>query len=178
MPGSNTVFVTVGTTEFNALIKVIDSAAFLRVIKQRGYNKLVIQKGKGTYWPEYLLGKKLGSTQSGRKDEINIECFDFAPTLGAIMKSSDLIISHAGSGSIFESLTLNRPLIVVPNPILMDNHQVELGEQLEEMGHLVCTLLERLIQTVEDFEPSKLVPYQASDVKKMTKAIDSYFGIN
>lgn len=42
-----------------------------------------------------------------------------------------------GSGSIFETLTAQKPLIVVPNPLLMDNHQVELGEQLTEMGHLV-----------------------------------------
>lgn len=43
----------------------------------------------------------------------------------------------AGSGSIFETLTAQRPLIVVPNPLLMDNHQVELGDQLQSMGHLV-----------------------------------------
>lgn len=33
----------------------------------------------------------------------------------------------AGSGSIFESLRLGRPLVVVPNPLLMDNHQVGWG---------------------------------------------------
>ena len=44
-----------------------------------------------------------------------------------------------GSGSIFETLTAQKPLIVVPNPLLMDNHQVELGEQLTELGHLVST---------------------------------------
>ena len=43
----------------------------------------------------------------------------------------------AGSGSIFEALTVGKPLVVVPNPRLMDNHQVELGDQLAAMGHLV-----------------------------------------
>ena len=32
---------------------------------------------------------------------------------------------------------MGKPLIVVPNPLLMDNHQVELGEQLAQLGHLV-----------------------------------------
>lgn len=43
----------------------------------------------------------------------------------------------AGSGSIFETLTVGKPLIVVPNPKLMDNHQAELGDQLARMQHLV-----------------------------------------
>ena len=43
----------------------------------------------------------------------------------------------AGSGSIFESLSAGKPLIVVPNPLLMDNHQAELGEHLAAMQHLV-----------------------------------------
>ena len=36
----------------------------------------------------------------------------------------------AGSGSIFETLRLCRPLVVVPNPALMDNHQVELATKV------------------------------------------------
>lgn len=43
-------------------------------------------------------------------------------------------MSHAGSGSVFEALSLGRPLVVVPNPILMDNHQAELAEHLEREG--------------------------------------------
>ena len=39
------------------------------------------------------------------------------------MKKSDLIISHAGSGTILEVLDLCIPLIVVINGDLMDNHQ-------------------------------------------------------
>ena len=35
-----------------------------------------------------------------------------------------LIISHAGSGSLFEALALGRPLLAVPNGLLMHNHQV------------------------------------------------------
>jgi UDP-N-acetylglucosamine transferase subunit ALG13 len=43
----------------------------------------------------------------------------------------------AGSGSIFETLHAGKPLIVVPNPLLMDNHQAELGDHLEAMQAVV-----------------------------------------
>ena len=36
---------------------------------------------------------------------------------------ADLIVSHAGSGSVFEAMALRKPVIAVPNAILMHNHQ-------------------------------------------------------
>ncbi len=46
------------------------------------------------------------------------------------MQSADLVISHAGSGSLFEGLALRKAIIAVPNPILMHNHQAELAGRL------------------------------------------------
>jgi beta-1,4-N-acetylglucosaminyltransferase len=45
--------------------------------------------------------------------------------------------NNKGSGSIFEALTQRKALIVVPNPLLMDNHQAELGQHLAAQGVLV-----------------------------------------
>jgi UDP-N-acetylglucosamine transferase subunit ALG13 len=47
----------------------------------------------------------------------------------------------AGSGSIFEGLSAERPMIVVPNARLMHNHQVELAEQLAAMQHLASHVM-------------------------------------
>jgi beta-1,4-N-acetylglucosaminyltransferase len=69
----------------------------------------------------------------------------YLPSLAEVIASAALVISHAGAGSIFESLTFSVPLIVVPNALLMDNHQVELAQLLEARRHAVgpvslCTL--------------------------------------
>ena len=55
---------------------------------------------------------------------LSIEFVQYVPSLQAHMEAADLIISHAGSGSLFEALSLNKPIIAVPNAILMANHQV------------------------------------------------------
>lgn len=46
------------------------------------------------------------------------------------MEDAELVISHAGSGSLFEGLALRKAIVAVPNPILMHNHQAELAGKL------------------------------------------------
>ena len=80
------------------------------------------QVGNGNYKPCRLLppGQSRGCHQSG----LNVEWTDYLPSMAHLMASAALIISHAGSGSVFEALRLRVPLIAVPNAILMANHQV------------------------------------------------------
>ncbi|KAI9823198.1 MAG: N-acetylglucosaminyldiphosphodolichol N-acetylglucosaminyltransferase catalytic subunit alg13 [Thelocarpon impressellum] len=56
--------------------------------------------------------------------------------------SEGVILSHAGSGSILDGLRLGVPLIVVPNPRLLNDHQVELAEELAAQGYVVHGKLE------------------------------------
>lgn len=53
-----------------------------------------------------------------------------------------LVTSDTGSGSILDALRISVPLIVVPNPNLLDNHQVELAEELASQGYVVHGHLE------------------------------------
>ena len=39
-------------------------------------------------------------------------------------------------------MRLDLPIIVVPNPALLDNHQVELAEELEKQGYVTYGRLE------------------------------------
>jgi len=42
-----------------------------------------------------------------------------------------------GAGTILDGLRLSVPLVVVPNPSLLDNHQDELAEELARQGYVV-----------------------------------------
>jgi len=42
-----------------------------------------------------------------------------------------------GTGTILDAMRLNCPLVVVPNPELMDNHQEELAETMASFEYLV-----------------------------------------
>ena len=45
------VFVTVGTTEFDALIRRISSPSILAQLRSRGYRRVVLQIGRGAFEP-------------------------------------------------------------------------------------------------------------------------------
>ena len=45
------VFVTVGTTCFDALVKAVDSEEVKEALLHKGYTDLLIQMGRGTYMP-------------------------------------------------------------------------------------------------------------------------------
>lgn len=132
--------------------RAIDDLEFAQAALKKGYKRLVVQRGNGEYQPHNLQGPVAANG-------LNVEFFDYAPSLRSYMEGASLIISHAGSGSIFESLSLSKPLIVVPNPLLMDNHQQELGQHLASLGHLYCSSPKDLIETLSSLETSRLVPY-------------------
>lgn len=74
-----------------------------------------------------------------------IKCFEFIENekLQQYIKDAELIICHAGVGTIFECLHQNKKVIAVPRlqefKEHVDNHQLEICEALEKEGYiLVC----------------------------------------
>lgn len=100
-----------------------------------------LQIGRGEYFPTKLVGF------SG----LEVQYYRFKPSIQEDMKEADLIISHAGAGSIMEALRLKRPLIVVINESLMDNHQLELAQAMDERGYL------KFCRTSQIFEVSSFL---------------------
>lgn len=49
------VFVTVGTTSFDALVKAVDSNNVKQALFAKGYTHLLIQMGRGSYLPTKVL---------------------------------------------------------------------------------------------------------------------------
>ena len=55
---------------------------------------------------------------------------------------------RTGSGSILDALRIAVPIIVVPNPELLDNHQEELAEELAIQGYVIHGHLKYGLQVV------------------------------
>jgi len=106
------------------------------------------------------------------------EVYRFKPTLAADFESSSLVVSHAGAGSVFEALRAKKPLLVVVNPILADNHQTELADALscvEGTGHgphLTWCMADQVSKVLSTFDFKTLKPLPRSDLTKFTSTLD------
>ncbi|CAL0312174.1 unnamed protein product [Lupinus luteus] len=161
------VFVTVGTTRFDALVRSVDSEIVKQELFAKGYTHLLIQLGRGSYLP---------SKCEGDDGSLGVDYFTFSSTIAENLRSASLVISHAGSGSIFETLKVGKPLIVVVNEDLMDNHQSELAEELAERKHLYYASPQTLHQTISDMNLESLIRYSPGDATPVAKHIDRFLG--
>ncbi|CAH1790731.1 unnamed protein product [Owenia fusiformis] len=164
MPG-NYVFVTVGTTSFDDLIKSVCQPKTCQILNKGGYGKLLLQVGRGDYEP-----------QADMISGLNIEHYRYKDSIADDIKHASLVISHAGAGSVFEALGAERPLIVVINEKLMGNHQVELAAQLQEDNHLYYTTCSNLQQCLKTMDLKTLVPYTPGTPETFRNYLDKIMG--
>lgn len=81
---------------------------------------------------------------------IDVAIYAYKDAIGADMAAADLVIGHAGAGTALEVLRLHKPLLMVINEQLMDNHQLELAESLRELRHVShCTPLQLADHLIE-----------------------------
>ncbi|WP_147677621.1 glycosyltransferase [Algibacter pacificus] len=98
------IFVTIGTQEpFDRLIKLVDELA-------KDYNHEIIAQ----------------VFNSNYKSE-NLTIIDFVnpKEYENLFKKADLIISHAGMGSIISALSISKPIIVMPRKASLGEHRNE-----------------------------------------------------
>ena len=115
------IFVTVGTTRFDELVNAVLAPEFKSSAQLAGYTRVIVQYGH-SHIPQV-------------DDASFYSLFQFQHSISRLIKESDLIITHGGSGTILECLHNRKPFIVVVNCSLMDNHQAELANKLSAQGY-------------------------------------------
>ncbi|KAJ8407173.1 hypothetical protein AAFF_G00288490 [Aldrovandia affinis] len=162
-----TVFVTVGTTSFDELIECVTSEEATQVLSALGYEKLVLQVGRGSVVPD-----------AGSFAGLQVDVFRFKGSIAEDMRDADLVISHAGAGSCLEALGARRPLLVVVNDRLMDNHQLELAKQLHSDSHLLYCTCSTLTQTLRTMDLSVLAPFLPGRPQNFATFLDQALGLH
>lgn len=128
------------TQQFNRLVEAMDLIA--KEIDEPVY----IQIGSSTYTPRYA------------------KHFKFMPPakIRHVIDQADLIVSHAGVGTILEALERGRRMIVVPRlkkfKEVIDDHQFEIAEELAHTRKLtvICDVsnLPEAIQNTNKKNPN------------------------
>lgn len=153
----STVLVTTGATvTFRELIEIVASAKFITTLVDLGVSKLLIQYGneiKGShisrqFFQDQLkksnIVKEFGFTVENNirdnttiltNSDFDITAFPFSPQIQEYIKQADIVISHAGTGSIIDTLRHHKKLLVVVNNQLMDNHQEEIANEFAKMNY-------------------------------------------
>uniref|UniRef100_A0A8C4M6V0 UDP-N-acetylglucosamine transferase subunit ALG13 n=1 Tax=Equus asinus TaxID=9793 RepID=A0A8C4M6V0_EQUAS len=105
----------VGTTSFDDLTACISV-----------HNTLQVSMGGG--WAGTKMVPEPLSTES-----LTLDLYRYKDSLKDLQKE-DLVVSHTDAGSHLETLEKRKPLVVVINEKLMNNHQLKLAKQLHKMG--------------------------------------------
>lgn len=155
------LFTTGATVTFQPLIEYVTTADFLQFLQHQGFSKVTIQYGNETDSKGNNVSKKIFSEALARggavarldlqiqnctndkstttlaNDLFSVEAFAYSNDIQAYISQADVVVSHAGTGSILDTLRAQVPLIVVVNDSLMDNHQLEVASQFESAGYLL-----------------------------------------
>lgn len=158
------IFVSLGTQDkpFNRIIDYVISLK--ENLKELQSEKIIIQLGQT---------KLLKSDNERIKNLENITIYDMLKPekMKDIIKDSDIIITHAGVGTIMECLEMDKEIIVVPRKVEnlehVNNHQEEIAFEMEKKGFLTK------VDTYEELENKIIMllkdKYTNEDNKNMNK---------
>ena len=99
------IFVTVGTQlPFDRMIRAVDAWA-----ASQPATRCVAQIGPGTYKPEHMQW----------------QAFLKPSEADALMRDAELIVAHAGMGSVLTALRLRTPIVLLPRKASLGEHRNE-----------------------------------------------------
>ncbi len=141
---------------FDRLIKAVD------LISKKFSEEFFIQTGNSKIKPKNSKWKK----------------FLIPLDLEKKIQESSLVITHAGAGSIINSLKNKKPVIVVPREKKfnehVNDHQIELAEKLEKEKKVV--LCRNLSELKEKISKAKNLTVLKQNNKELIKEIELFLG--
>lgn len=147
------VLITVGTTPFDSLIRALD--------KPYPNIDVIFQIGGGSYIPSSHV------------------YYRFVENFESLLNDANFIITHAGAGSVFKILEMNKDALVVPNIDRNDSHQKELSSYLidnyflpvVDVNFLKETEWPEIISTISKY---KRVKYNSDPFFKIDEIINFF----
>ncbi|CAI5743216.1 unnamed protein product [Hyaloperonospora brassicae] len=159
------VFVTVGTTKFDALVAALDTDACLSALVARGFTSVRMQIGHGAHVPRPSF------------PGLELSFYRHDPHYKQDVAAADLVVSHAGAGSVMDSLALQKKLVVVVNDALMDNHQTELAEAMAGRRFCLQTSVKELPRVLATGHWTDLQVYPSPDEQAFPDLVDAVMGV-
>ncbi|GAA5826450.1 hypothetical protein JCM11251_002376 [Rhodosporidiobolus azoricus] len=166
---TRTAVLTVGSTRFDSLVHSFFQPSVLSALAALGVSTVFAQVGNSEL--------PIGWTHGQRKAHgaMQVELVRFASDVEGRVGRADIVVSHAGAGSILSFLRPlpsssastsgnadsssttaaaanpdRRHLILVPNSTLMDSHQSDLADEMQRKGWaIVCENPEGLPAALE-----------------------------
>lgn len=89
------VFVTVGSTRFDALVTRVLSEEVVEVLKENGVTTLIVQAGNSTFNPPPSFEQDEGILRGHIRD-LSVEIWTYKPSLKEDYERAALVIGHAG----------------------------------------------------------------------------------
>ncbi|KAI9274410.1 glycosyl transferase, partial [Phascolomyces articulosus] len=163
-------FVTVGSTGFDSLVEACTTMPFLTALERLGYKILLIQYGSS----ESIYTRNMTNNDNGTT--IKVQGYNYKPSITEDMENASLIISHAGSGSILQALRIPKPLIVVSNNLLMDNHQQELAKAMQDKGYCISTTPSDLISAFDELGKKELTRLPSPSTDAFSNLLNTHMG--
>lgn len=146
------ILVTVGSTPFPSLIAAADQLA--------------------QQHPEFSVRCQTADKQT---QLTYAEGFAWTANIKADYEWADIIVCHAGAGSVFSLLEQGNKLVVVPNLDRIDHHQLEMAEFVEKNNYaVVCLKPQELIDAVLKAIDAEVSPYH-KDPFFLAKSILEFF---
>ncbi|GAA5924025.1 hypothetical protein JCM3775_005576 [Rhodotorula graminis] len=188
-----TAVLTVGSTRFDPLVAAALSASSLSALSSLGVTRLLAQVGNSALPHGWQEGTSL------KAGGLAVEVVRFLGDLEDKVGEADLVVSHAGAGSILSFLRPlpssssstspspssrpHRRLVLVPNSNLMDSHQADLADEMESKGWaVVCREPSGLAHTLEELAEelqqgrSAQHSFPELDMGKVQRIIDETLG--